>query len=101
MNIERPHFFGLIAGLFLATGLVLSAMLVTRAWIHVQESASINVTGSATKEVVADLVIWSGSFQVVAAALTTAQANWALARESGLISSGAWRYELCPFECFG
>jgi uncharacterized protein len=77
VNLERPHFFGVLAGLFLAVALVLASILVTRAWIHVQESPSISVMGSASKDVVADLVNWSGSFQVEDAALPNAQAKWA------------------------
>jgi hypothetical protein len=30
---SRPHLLGLLAGLFLAAGLVLSAMVFTRAWL--------------------------------------------------------------------
>jgi hypothetical protein len=37
----------LLAGLFLAAALVLSAMLVTRAWLKIAESQTIVVTGSA------------------------------------------------------
>jgi len=32
-SMTKPHRLGLLAGLFLDAGLVLSAMLVTRAWL--------------------------------------------------------------------
>jgi hypothetical protein len=77
VNIERPQFFGLLAGLFLAAGLVLAAMVVTRAWIHIQESSVISVTGSAQKDVDSDLVVWHGGFQVEDSTLVKAQEKWA------------------------
>jgi hypothetical protein len=38
MNPARPHLLGLLADLYLAGGLVGSAMLVTRAWLKIAES---------------------------------------------------------------
>jgi hypothetical protein len=69
----RPHLLGLLAGLFLAAGLILSAMLVTRAWMRIAESQTIAVTGSARKNVRSDLIIWRGSFATEAATLLEAQ----------------------------
>jgi hypothetical protein len=74
MNQPRLHLLGLVAGLFLAAGLVVSAMLVTRAWLKIAESQSITVTGSAKRDVVADLIVWRGSFVAEAATLREAQA---------------------------
>jgi len=73
MNSTRPHLLGLLAGLFLAVGLVFSAMVVTRAWLKIAESQSITVTGSAKRAVVSDLVIWRGSYAVEASTLRDAQ----------------------------
>lgn len=73
MNQTRPHLLGLVAGLFLAAGLVLSAMVVTRAWMRITESQSITVTGSAKRAVVSDLILWNGSYSVEAATLLEAQ----------------------------
>lgn len=73
MNHTRPHLLGLVAGLFLAVGLVLAAMVVTRAWLKIAESQSITVTGSAKRSVVSYLVLWSGSFSVGAVTLLDAQ----------------------------
>lgn len=72
-NSGRPQFFGLLAGLFLAAGLVFSAMLLTRAWLKISESQTITSTGSARKNVRSDLIIWRGSFSVEAEMLSEAQ----------------------------
>jgi hypothetical protein len=77
MTLDRPHFFGLLAGLFLAAGLVGAAMVVTRAWIFLHESAVISVTGSAARDVLSDLIVWKGNFQVEDATLAQAQDRWA------------------------
>lgn len=72
-NVSRPHLLGMLAGLFLAVGLVLSTMLGATAWLKVRHSQFIKVKGSARKNVKADLVIWRGSFRVEAATLLDAQ----------------------------
>ena len=71
----RPHFFGLVAGLFLSVSLCLAALLVTRAWIQVSESQVISVTGSARKDVHSDLAVWRCSFSSEAATLAAAHAR--------------------------
>ncbi|HTY87385.1 MAG TPA: SIMPL domain-containing protein [Candidatus Acidoferrum sp.] len=63
----------MLAGLFLAAGLVGSALLATAAWVKVKNSQFITVKGSVQKNVEADLAIWSGSFLVEAEALPGAQ----------------------------
>jgi len=73
MNPPRPHLFGLLAGLFLATGLCLASLVFARAWTHIAESSVINVTGSAHKNVRSDLVVWSAGFSVDAPTLLEAQ----------------------------
>jgi hypothetical protein len=60
----RPHLFGLLAGLFLAAGLCFASILFTRTWTRLHESQVIDVTGSARKNVLSDLVIWRASFSV-------------------------------------
>ena len=62
MNEGRPHLLGMLAGLFLAAGLVLCAMLGTSAWLKIKHSQFITVKGSARKNIVSDFVIWRGSF---------------------------------------
>lgn len=73
MNQSRPQLFGMLAGLFLAAGLVLSAMLTTSAWMKIRNSQFINVKGSVQKSIESDLAIWSGSFQAEAETLLAAQ----------------------------
>ncbi len=72
-NLSRPHLFGVLAGLFLAVGLVLSSTLATAAWLKVKNSQFVTVKGSARKNIKADLVIWRGSFNVEAVTLLEAQ----------------------------
>lgn len=73
MNESRPHLYGMLAGLFLAGGLVLSSMLGTAAWLKIKNSQFITVKGSARKAIESDLVIWHGSFAVEAETLGDAQ----------------------------
>jgi hypothetical protein len=73
----RPHLFGLLAGLFLAAGLILSAAVLARAWLYISESQVISVTGSASKEVTSDLIVWHGNFIVEDTTLVKAQERWA------------------------
>ncbi len=70
---SRPHLAGMVAGLFLACGLVLAAMLVTRAWVRIADAASITVTGSARRNVVSDFIVWRATFTVTAPTLIEAQ----------------------------
>lgn len=73
MNESRPQLFGMLAGLFLAAGLVLSAMVGTTAWVKIKNSQFITVKGSARKNIGSDLAIWRGSFGVEADTLLDAQ----------------------------
>ena len=73
MNESRPQLFGMLAGLFLAAGLVLSSMLGTAAWVKIKNSQFITVKGSARKSIESDLAIWRGSFTVEAETLLDAQ----------------------------
>jgi hypothetical protein len=66
----RPSLVGLLAGLFLAAGLVISAALLTRAYMA--SGKSISVTGSAKKEIQSDLMLWRASYSVEAANLADA-----------------------------
>jgi hypothetical protein len=75
MNASRPQFFGMLAGLFLAAGLVFSAMLGTSAWVKIKNSQFINVKGAVQKHIESDLAIWTGSFQIEAETLLEAQRN--------------------------
>jgi hypothetical protein len=65
----------MLAGLFLAAGLVCSAMLGTSAWVKIKNSQFINVKGAVQKHIESDLAIWTGSFQIEAETLIEAQRN--------------------------
>lgn len=71
---HRPHLLGVLAGLFLAAGLVLSSLVLTRTWLKVADAESISVTGSARRNVQSDLVVWRGTITVESATLLEAQA---------------------------
>jgi uncharacterized protein len=73
MNRSRPQLFGMLAGLFLAAGLVLSAMLGTTAWVKIKNSQFISVKGSARKNIRSDFAIWTANFSVQAPTLLEAQ----------------------------
>ena len=73
MTPPRPQLFGMLAGLFLAAGLVLSSMLGTTAWVKIKNSQFITTKGSTRKNVKSDLVVWKGSFTTEAATLLEAQ----------------------------
>jgi hypothetical protein len=73
MNHFRPQLFGMLAGLFLAAGLVLSSMLATTAWLKVRNSQFITAKGSTRRNVKSDLVVWRGSFTTEAPTLLEAQ----------------------------
>ncbi len=75
MNNTRPQLFGMLAGLFLAVGLVLSSMLGTAAWVKIKNSQFITAKGSTRKNVKSDLVVWNGSFATEAPTLLEAQHN--------------------------
>jgi hypothetical protein len=63
----------MLAGLFLAAGLVFSSMLATTTWLKVKNSQFITSKGSTRKNVKSDLVIWKGSFTTGAPTLLEAQ----------------------------
>lgn len=73
MNSSRPQLFGMLAGLFLAVGLVLSAMLATSAWVKIKNSQFVSVKGSVQKNIESDLAVWTGGFQSEAETLLDAQ----------------------------
>lgn len=73
MNNTRPHLLGMLAGLFLAAGLVFSSMLATTTWVKIKNTQFITVKGSARKNIKSDLAIWTGNFTVEAETLLDAQ----------------------------
>ena len=89
----------MLAGLFLAAGLVFSAMLATTTWMKVKNSQFITVKGSARKNIDSDLAVWRGSFVVESETLLDAQhkiqANRALV-ERFLRNAGLTNYSFAP-----
>ena len=73
-SLPKPHLLGVLAGLFLASGLIISTTLLTRTWLKVADAESISVTGSARRNVSSDLVIWRGSLTVESPTLLASQA---------------------------
>ena len=63
----------MLAGLFLAAGLVCSSMLGTTAWVKIKNSQFIAVKGSARKNIKSDLAIWTATFEVQAPTMIEAQ----------------------------
>jgi hypothetical protein len=99
MNSSRPQLFGMVAGLFLAAGLVLSSMLATTTWLKVQNSQFITVKGSTHKNIESDLVLWQGRFSGEAAELLDAQRLLQANRvkvEQFLIGSGVTNFGFTP-----
>jgi hypothetical protein len=82
-SITKPHLLGLMAGLFLAAGMICSVAIVTAAWVRVKTAQTITVKGSARKNIRSDLAIWSGSFTAQAGTLLEAQQN--LKRDAQLV----------------
>src|SRR5882672_226331 len=72
-SASRPHLFGLLAGLALAAGLAFASITLASAWTRIAENNTINVTGSARKNIRSDLVVWRSSFSVEASSLIEAQ----------------------------
>ncbi|MBN8248516.1 MAG: SIMPL domain-containing protein [Verrucomicrobia bacterium] len=69
----RAQLFGTVAGLLLAAGLVLSARVVTRAWLKISEPGTVSVTGASRRTVRSDLIVWRAAFTAEAPALLEAQ----------------------------
>jgi len=76
----KPQLFGMLAGLFLAAGLVFSAMVGSTAWLKIHNSQFVSVKGSARKNIKSDLAVWKGNFTAEAPALLDAQRNLTDAR---------------------
>src|SRR5689334_6487430 len=72
-SASRTHLFGLLDGLALAAGLAFASVTLASAWTRIAENNTINVTGSARKNVRSDLAVWHASFSVEAPTLLEAQ----------------------------
>ena len=97
--IPKPHLLGVLAGLFMASGLVVSTTLLTRTWLKVADAESITVTGSARRNVSSDLIVWQASITVENPTLLGAQGL--LARQEAitrdfLVSQGITNAQFQP-----
>ncbi len=70
---SRVSVGGLLLGLCLAAGLIISAAQVTRAWLHIADSQVISATGSAHQDVTSDLAVWTAAFSAEGDQLAEAQ----------------------------
>lgn len=70
---SRVSVGGLLLGLCLAAGLIISAAQVTRAWLHIADSQVIGATGSAHQDVTSDLAVWTAAFSAEGDQLAEAQ----------------------------
>lgn len=89
----------MLAGLFLAAGLVCSSMLATTTWLKVKNSQFITVKGSTHKNIESDLVIWQGNFSGEATGLLEAQHTLQANRvkvEQFLTGSGITNFVFTP-----
>jgi hypothetical protein len=99
MNDSRPHLFGMLAGLFLAAGLIVASMLATTTWLKVKNSQFITVKGSTHKDVESDLVVWTGSFYTEGENLLAAQKKIQANRQivsDFLLGDGTTNYSFAP-----
>jgi hypothetical protein len=64
---------GILLGLSLSAGLIISTAQITRVWLHIADSQVITVTGAAHQDVTSDLAIWSADFSTEAATMAEAQ----------------------------
>lgn len=89
----------MLAGLFLAAGLIVAAMLATTTWLKVKNSQFITVKGSAHKDVESDLAIWRGNFYVEDKDLLEAQKKIQTQRQDVsdfLLSDGTTNFTFLP-----
>jgi len=73
LSLDHFGLAGILIGLSLAAGLIISAAQITRVWLHISDSQVISVTGSAHQDVTSDLAVWTASFSVEADSLVQAQ----------------------------
>ena len=98
---SRPHLFGLLAGLFLASGIAFASVVLARTWIHLRETQIVDVTGSSRKNLRSDLVVWTGRLAVEAPTLAEAYAKFQRDTEKVrqfLEAQGQKSYTLSPVQ---
>ena len=73
MSNNRFTAGGVLLGLGISAGLILSSMQITRVWLQIADSQVIVATGSARLNVTSDLAIWSANYSVECATMVEAQ----------------------------
>lgn len=97
----HPHLFGIVAASVLCFGLILAATVIAGAWTRISETEVISVTGSAHRNVRADLAIWRASFSAEADGLLEAhkRLNSDLGKVIAFLQSNGMRdYTVLPVQ---
>ena len=100
-TLQRPHLFGVLAGLCLAAGLCFASVVFTSTWLRINETQMIHVTGSSRRDVRSDLVVWNAVLQVESKTLAEAYANFRTDSEklqAFLAARGHTKFELSPVQ---
>ncbi|HOW67067.1 MAG TPA: SIMPL domain-containing protein [Candidatus Paceibacterota bacterium] len=97
--MQKPQRLGLLAGIFLAAGLVMASMVVTRTWLRIAEGQTVSVTGLARRAIQSDLIVWRGTFATESETLLRAQE--VLKEQAGQVSAflkahGLTNYLMAP-----
>jgi hypothetical protein len=64
---------GILLGLCLSAGLIISTAQLSRVWLHIADSQLVTVTGAAYEDVSSDLAIWSADFSTESETLAGAE----------------------------
>jgi uncharacterized protein len=64
---------GIIIGLCLAVGLIISSAQVTKVWLHIADSQVITVTGAARQDIASDQAVWAADYSAEADTMAEAQ----------------------------
>ncbi|HMQ68658.1 MAG TPA: SIMPL domain-containing protein [Ignavibacteria bacterium] len=71
---KRPNMTML--AVILAAGFIIGSLIISSTWKYVSRSSiTVNVTGSASENIISDLAVWSGSFSAEAGTLKDAYAR--------------------------
>lgn len=100
-SAPQPHLFGIVAASVLCFGLILAATVIAGAWTRISETEVISVTGSAHRNVRADVAIWRASFSAEADGLLEAhkRLNNDLGKVVAFLQSNAIRdYTVSPVQ---
>ena len=71
--VNRFGLAGILLGLSLAAGLIISSSQVAKVWLHIADSQVIGVTGSARQDVASDNANWSADYSTEGETMAEAQ----------------------------